>query len=96
MPDRIDKLRATLAELEQELSEVDALDDAARQRLQEVSDEISAVLRRSDPDLNHLKLDPPHTVREQLLENVEAFRVQHPTLAGILQRLVDGLAQLGI
>lgn len=96
MSDRIDKLRANLAELEAELAGVDSLDPASRARLEEVAQEISTVLRRSNPDLRDLKLEPPHTFEERLSENIETFRVQYPTLAGIVQRLVDGLAQLGI
>ena len=63
--------------------------------LEEVAAEISGVLKRSDPELKKLRLEPPHNMTEQLSENVESFRVQHPTLAGILQRLVDGLAEFG-
>lgn len=96
MADRIEKLRATLAELEAELAEMDSLDPDSRARLQEVADEISAALERSDPDLKGLRLEPPHTIPERLSENVESFRAQYPTLAGIVQRLIDGLAQLGI
>lgn len=96
MTDRIEKLRATLAELEAELADMDSIDPKSRARLQEVAAEISAALERSDPDLAGLRLEPPHTIPERLSENVETFRAQHPTLAGILQRLVDGLAQLGI
>jgi hypothetical protein len=96
MADRIEKLRATLAELEAELAELDSLDPASRARLQEVAGEISAALRRSDPDLKGLRMEPPHTIPERLSENVETFRAQYPTLAGIVQRLIDGLAQLGI
>jgi hypothetical protein len=96
MPDPIERLRVTLAELETELGEIDSLDPASRARLQEVADEISTALRRSDPDLQGLKMEPPHTIPERLSENVESFRAQYPTLAGIVQRLIDGLAQLGI
>ena len=96
MTDRIEKLRATLAELEAELEGVDSLDPESRARLQEVAAEITEALERSDPDLKGLKLEPPHTIPERLSENVETFRAQYPTLAGIVQRLIDGLAQLGI
>jgi hypothetical protein len=85
-----------LAELEAELAEMDSLDPDSRTRLQEVAGEISAVLERSDPDLQGLQMEPPHTIPERLSENVESFRAQYPTLAGIVQRLIDGLAQLGI
>ncbi len=94
--ERIEKLRLTLAELETELGEVDSLDAASRARLEQVAREIATVLQREDPELKSLPLEPPHNMSEQLRENVESFRVQYPTLAGILQRLVDGLAQLGI
>lgn len=100
MPERIEKLRSTLAELEAELSELDSLDPASRRRLEEVAAEIDATLRRSDDYANERSHEPASeaapSVRDQLVENVELFRVQHPTVAGILQRLVDGLAQLGI
>jgi chromosome segregation ATPase len=91
MPERIERLRATLAELETELHNLDALDPASRERLEEVSGEIDALLARRD-----LSSGEHHTLAEQLTESVEAFRVQHPTLSGVLQRLVDGLSQLGI
>ena len=118
MPERIHRLRATLAELEQELSDLDSLDPASRQRLQEVAAEIAHVLHRSEAayqnrseaayqqesatdgpgeaDIDSAGIEPPHTLQEQLIKHVEAFRVQHPTVAGILQRLVHGLAGLGI
>lgn len=94
--DRIERLRATLAELEAELAEVDSLDPASRARLEQVAAEITEVLHRNASSAEDTPIEPPHNMREQLTENVTAFRVQHPTLAGILQRLVDGLAQLGI
>jgi hypothetical protein len=92
----LDKLRATLAELEAELQQADALDPDSRARLEQVAKDISAALHRSDPTLPDLKLEPPHTFSEQLTDSVESFRAQYPTLAGVVQRLTDGLAQLGI
>lgn len=96
MTDRIEKLRATLAELETELGELDSLDPVSRARLEEVAGEIRVVLLRSDPNLKELELEPPHTIPEKLHESIETFRTQYPTLSGIMQRLIDGLAQLGI
>lgn len=98
MPDRVEKLRMTLADLERELGEIDSLDDASRLRLQEVADEISEVLRKNEVAAasGNNKIKEPHGVRERVIDSLEHFRVQHPTLAGILERLVDGLGQLGI
>ena len=92
----LEKLRATVAELEAELEQADALDPDSRAKLEQVAKDISAALRRSDPTLQDLKLERPHTLGEQLTESVESFRAQYPTLAGVVQRLTDGLAQLGI
>jgi hypothetical protein len=91
----LEKLRATVAELEAELEQADALDPESRARLEQVAKDISAALRRSDPTQG-LKLERPHTLGEQLTDSVESFRAQYPTLAGVVQRLTDGLAQLGI
>jgi chromosome segregation ATPase len=117
MPERIERLRVTLAELEQELAELDSLDQGSRERLEEVAGEIAEVLRRCEvieaeraalieeanspanapPDeVDRLRLEPPHSLRERLLDQIEFYRVQHPTVAGILQRLIHGLAGLGI
>lgn len=91
-----EKLRATLAELEAELQQADDLDPESRVRLEQVAKDIAAALKRSDPSLKDLKLERPHTLSEQLTDSVESFRAQYPTLAGVVQRLTDGLAQLGI
>jgi hypothetical protein len=96
MPESIDKLRATLAELEAELGNVETLDPASRQRLEEIAAEISAVLRRNEAREEEIPLEPPHNLQERMLDTVETFEVQYPTIAGVLQRLVNGLAQLGI
>src|SRR2546423_15379360 len=46
MADRLDKLRATLSELDAELRAIDSLDDATREQLASAAAEIAASLRR--------------------------------------------------
>jgi hypothetical protein len=92
----LEKLRVTLAELEAELQQADDLDPESRAQLEHAARDIAAALKRSDPTLKDLKLERPHSLREQLTDTVEGFRAQYPTLAGVVQRLTDGLAQLGI
>jgi hypothetical protein len=95
MNQQLEKLRATLAELESELAGLESLDPQSRAHLASVASEISSALQRTNPISEELATKSP-SLPDQLTENVTAFRTQHPTLAGILQRLIDGLAQLGI
>jgi len=90
MPDRLDKLRTTLAELEAELRGLDSIDDATRDVLADAAAEIAATLRRG-------KRSPETKQAESSLKGQLAdFEASHPQLAGILTRLIDGLGQLGI
>ena len=91
MPDRAEKLRLTLAELEAELRDIDSLDDDTRSLLSEAAKEISGVLVRGTQQTT-----AHHTLSARLIGSVETFETAHPTLAGIVQRLVDGLGQMGI
>jgi hypothetical protein len=90
MPDRLEKLRATLSELEAELRELDSLDEPTRQLLADAADEISAILRKGQ------RSDTAENVETALRDRVVEFEASHPQLAGIVSRLLDGLGQLGI
>jgi len=90
MADRLDKLRATLSELEAELRSVESLDDTTREELAQAAAEIAASLRRG-------KRSPQTRQAEDSLQNrLVEFEAANPQLAGIVSRLLDGLAQLGI
>ncbi|HZN36926.1 MAG TPA: DUF4404 family protein [Pirellulaceae bacterium] len=90
MPDRLEKLRATLAELEAELRELESLDDATRDVLADAAAEIARTLRRG-------KRSPETQQAESSLQGqIASFEASHPQLAGIVTRLIDGLGQLGI
>jgi hypothetical protein len=91
MPERLDKLRAAVEELERELHSLQAVDPATRRLLEEAHAEIQAALAGQ----------PPQSIATGVLsgrlENAaQRFEATHPTLAGVLERLVNGLAQLGI
>jgi chromosome segregation ATPase len=90
MPDRLEKLRATLNELEAELREIDSLDDDTRKELAEAALEITNVLTRGRPG------EQTGEVAGSLRERLEEFEASHPQLALIVGRLIDGLGQLGI
>jgi hypothetical protein len=90
MPDRIEKLRGTLNELETELRDLDQLDEPTREMLAEAADEIAAILRRGE------RTERTEQVESTLRDRLAGFEASHPHLAGIMHRLIDGLGQLGI
>lgn len=91
MPERLQRLRAAIHELEQELQSLEALDDSSRQTLEEAVADIQTALREEDPsELDHA------SVRSRLDESLQDFEVSHPTLAGLLSKVVDMLGQMGI
>ena len=91
MSDRLEKLRATLRELEAELQALGTLDDATREQLAAAAEEIAASLRRGTA-----KSIVDRQADESLQGRLADFEATHPQLAGVVTRLLDGLAQLGI
>ena len=89
MPDRLDHLRTTLADLAAELR----LDRYNRRghahELESAALEIISLLHRSE---NHEPSSNPETLRDRLLE----FEASHPNLAAVMNRLIDMLGQMGI
>jgi glycine/D-amino acid oxidase-like deaminating enzyme len=91
MPERLDKLRAVVDELERELHSLDEVDPETRRLLEEAHREIQgALVSRSSERLE------PRALSGRLEDVAQRFEATHPTLAGVLERLVNGLAQLGI
>ncbi len=105
MSEHIEKLRAVVRELEDELHALEDVDQQAREVLQEALQEIQVVLRRQQSDsLEATELDQEQigeqpdseSVMDQLRESAYEFEGSHPTFSGVLMRLVDGLGQMGI
>jgi Domain of unknown function (DUF4404) len=84
------KLRATVAELEQELRDSANLDDESRQMLRQTVGEIRAALRDEETPLESQSL------AQRLSEATGKFEGSHPALTNVVARLIDGLAQMGI
>jgi chromosome segregation ATPase len=91
MSDQVDKLRATILELEQELRTLQAVDDETRQVLQQALREIRTVLHDEEQAAIQRQ-----TLQDQLQSAARGFEGSHPTVTGILSRLIDGLGQMGI
>jgi hypothetical protein len=98
MPDRMEKLRAAVEELERELHSLDQVDPETRLLLEEAHREIQGALAARQPENveARLRAAPPGSLAGRLEEAAQRFEATHPTLAGVLERLVNGLAQLGI
>jgi len=91
MTDNLEKLHATLNELKQELQSLDTIDSETRQSLENVMQEIDSSLHQS----NATEMEP-HTMVERLREATQGFENSHPTLFGIVSKIIDGLGQIGI
>lgn len=86
-----ENLKATLLELESELQGLDTLDDATRELLAEMMEDIASTLR--DKGAAHLE---HQSLIDQFEEVGQKFENSHPTITGIVNRVVDFLGQLGI
>ncbi|MFV1967002.1 MAG: DUF4404 family protein [Pirellulaceae bacterium] len=87
----LDKLKATLQDLETELNSLTSVDDEVRELLEEASAEIQSAIHGKDPS----QLEP-HSLSARLSAAAEHFESSHPTLFGIVGRIVDVLGQMGI
>ena len=91
MPERIAKLQATIEELQAELASLETVDDETRVVLEDAVSEIRAALRKEE----HAELGESSLVT-RLRDSAEQFEASHPTLFGIVSRIIDGLGQMGI
>jgi hypothetical protein len=92
MAERLDKLRETVRELEEELASLDTIDPETRTVLESALAEISDALGRRDP----ASLARHDSLATRLQEAAEGFESSHPNLFGIVGRTVDALGQMGI
>jgi hypothetical protein len=91
MSEHIDKLRATLEELQEELQGIETLDPQTREMLEGAKAEVENALHREETD----SLES-HSVVDRLQTAGEDFSESHPALARIVGNLIDVLGQMGI
>jgi len=92
MPEKHERLRATLQELESELASLKTLDDETRSVLETALAEIGDVLHKPDSSGQ----DHHETMASRLRDAAKDFETSHPTLFGIVSRTIDALGQMGI
>lgn len=85
------KIKAAITELENELGSLSSLDDETRQALEDAVREIQTALGPEESD--DLQ---PQSLMDRLGATAQEFEESHPTLTGIVSRLIDGLGQMGI
>jgi ABC-type transporter Mla subunit MlaD len=85
-----EEIQQTLAALHAELSHVSEVDDATRQRLEDVNADIDRILAAKD------RSEPAAPIAENLQDLVAQFGAQHPKLTATVQQLVDRLSEIGI
>ncbi len=91
MTEQIAKLKSTVAELEDELRSIDPGDAETRALLEQAVLDILAALHTAAPGEQ-----TPQSLLDRLHAAAQEFEESHPTVAGILSRLIDGLGQMGI
>jgi uncharacterized protein YhaN len=92
MPERVERLRSLVRELEAELAAIDTNDAESQQALAETLRELRQALqsRGGEPTL------PSDSIVERLRSAEEDFQITHPTISGLVVRMIDALGQLGI
>ncbi len=92
MSERVDKLKSLVKELEAELATLDSADVESQQALTETLRDLRTALS-SRVDTESLSSE---SVVERLRDAEGNFQVSHPTISGLVVRMIDALGQLGI
>jgi ABC-type transporter Mla subunit MlaD len=101
------KLRATVRELERELSDANHLDAESRQLLNQAAAEIYAVLHRHDGlkataegagavEETAESTSGGGSLVDRMNDAARRFEASHPLLSGILGQIAESLGQMGI
>jgi len=86
-----EELRNTLASLHETLNETSDVDDETRALLASVTADIQRLLV-DDGSV----IEPDASLTERIADMSRDFDAHHPIIGGLLNRLSDGLANLGI
>lgn len=91
MAERLERLKQLLAELEQELTNVESIDPSTQELLGRVRGEIDGAIEKAEPEtLSESGL------AKQLQSQMEAFESAHPALTNLIAQFTNALGQLGI
>lgn len=88
-----EELKQSIKTLQTELDKLDKLDsenDAMRERLRHLIDEIEQQLAHPENE------DQKDSLIEKLQHSIEQFEVEHPRITGIMNRIMMTLSDMGI
>ncbi len=91
MPERVEELKSLVNELEAALETLDSADAKSQQTLAETLRDLRAALDKVDSE--PIASD---TLVARFRTAEEDFQVSHPTVSGLVLRMIDALGQLGI
>ena len=91
MSDRVERLRAAIADLERELDHLEESDPESRALLQSAAADISRALQKKGTTPPEAKAS-----RNLIEQKVLEFEASHPQVASALTRFIDMLGQIGI
>ncbi len=86
------ELRKLLEQLHTEIEQTHTVDDRARDLLRDLNGDIRELLDRSE----HASLRPRASTVRRLEESINQLEVTHPTLTGMLSKLLATLSNAGI
>ncbi|MFQ3324278.1 MAG: hypothetical protein ACI90U_002104 [Pseudomonadales bacterium] len=81
-----EKIRQEIEELRQELEVANDISPASKDKLLVLVGDIEA----------QLQSDPQHSLTDQADEMIADFEVSHPTIAAVIKRTMETLANIGI
>lgn len=95
MSDDLNRLRATLAQLHEELDRVETTDPEIQRLLQGTMADIQGTIERHEGTA--APADPSdESIVDRLSAAARHYEETHPTLSGILGSIIDTLSRMGI
>ena len=93
-----EEMLSILKLLQEELANAESIHPDHRKSLQSLTHEIQQTLA-SDPPANSVtsvETTATGTLSQRMKESIIEFEVRHPIIGGLVERLTDGLAAMGI
>ena len=92
MNDQNRQLREQLERLDADLKRTESVDEMGRTILHQLQKDVQELLARSG-EASSLQ---EHPIMTRLRQGIQYFEVTHPTLAGVMEQMVNTLSTMGI
>ena len=89
-----EELTSTLASLHETLNDTADVDEQTRALLLSVTADIERLLAQKSDSTESEESDESYS--QQIKDMISEFEARHPLIGGLLERLSDGLANMGI